>query len=586
MPAQGGRWSLLAALALTLALSGVAASAGEYRVEIEAPAPFQALLRENLDLARLSASPDLTEEQFQRLFAAADSQARDLMATEGYFSPVIATDLSQQDGITIAHLQVTPGKPAQVESVDIRFTGGITGDRFDFPARREAVRRNWSLKPGQRFRQAEWTAAKDAALAYVLEEWFPAAHIESSEARVDPEAGTVKLSLVIASGPPFTMGSLEITGLDRYPQETVTNLNRIAPGTPYSLKRLNSLQNELLGTGYFSSVLVTTEADPLQPENVPIRVNVIEHPQNKVRLGAGYSTDLGASGEVTYEYKDFLDRGWRFLAGALVAQREQDLGFGLVFPERKSGYRDTASILLRRSDIQGEITSSVGLGLEVAKIEENRDSIFSGDFIYERKEIESVSAADTLKSLVFNYSWVQRRVDSLSNPRKGYLVNLQAGGAVQGLLTDQGFARGYGRLALYWPVGERDRILLRGEAGAISAGETAGIPSKYLFRTGGSQSVRGYEFDSLGPQVAGATVGGKYLAVASAEYLHMFTPEWGGVVFIDAGNATDEWDNFSAAVGYGAGVRWASPVGPVGLDIAYGRDDEAYRIHFAIGFRF
>lgn len=578
--------ALRAALALTLALLGAAATAAEYRVEVEAPAPFRTLLQDNLDLFRLGRSPELTEEQFQRLFSTSESQARELMATEGYFTPEITAELAQENGAWTARIKVTPGEAARVESVDIGFSGGIADDNFDFPARRETVRGRWPLKPGQRFRQAEWTAAKDAALAYVLDEWFPAAHIESSEARVDPGAGTVKLSLVIASGPPFTLGTPEISGLQRYPEETVTNLNRIAPGTPYSLKLLTKLQSDLLNSGHFSSVLVTTPVDPSQPENVPIRVSLVEHPQKKVRLGLGYSTDLGASVEATYEHKDILDRGWRFLSGAILAQREQDLGVGLVFPERKSGYRDTAGLLFRRRDIQGEITSSVGLGLEVAKLQEHRDSIFTGDFIYEKKQVDSVSTTDRLKSLVFNYSWVDRRVDSLSNPRKGYLLNLQAGGALQNLLADQGFARAYGRFAFYWPVGERDKIQLRAEAGAISADGTAGIPSKYLFRTGGSQSVRGYAFESLGPQVAGATVGGKYLAVASAEYLRMFTQEWGGVAFIDAGNATDEWENFNAAVGYGVGVRWASPVGPVGLDVAYGKDDKKYRLHFAIGFKF
>lgn len=583
---RGWRAPLLAAFALTLALYCAGATATDYRVEIDAPPPFRTLLQDNLDLSRLSANPELTEGQFQRLFATSESQARDLLATEGYFSPEITTELSQENGAWSARIYVVPGKAVQVESVDIQFSGGIAKDEFDFPARREAVRQRWSLRPGQRFRQADWTAAKDAALAYVLEEWFPAARIERSEARVDPAAGTVKLHVDIASGPPFTMGALEVNGLNRYPEAAITNLYDIAPGTPYSLKRLTTLQNELLGTGFFSSVLVTADTDPSRPDNVPIRASVVEHPTKKVRLGLGYSTDIGVSGEVTYEHKDILDRGWRFLSGAILAQREQDLAAGLVFPEWRNGYRPATGLLFKHTDIQGEITSSVGVGVELAKTQEEHDSIFTADFIYERKEIESVSSTDRLKSLVLNYSWVQRRVDSLTSPRKGYLLNLQAGGALQGLLADQGFARAYGRFALYWPVGERDKIQLRAEAGAISADGTAGIPSKYLFRTGGSQSVRGYDFESLGPQVAGATVGGKYLAVASVEYLHMFTQEWGGVAFVDAGNATDKWDSFSAAVGYGIGVRWASPVGPVGLDVAYGKDDEQYRIHFAIGFKF
>ncbi|HEX9179561.1 MAG TPA: BamA/TamA family outer membrane protein, partial [Burkholderiales bacterium] len=154
------------------------------------------------------------------------------------------------------------------------------------------------------------------------------------------------------------------------------------------------------------------------------------------------------------------------------------------------------------------------------------------------------------------------------------------------LLADQGFLRGYLRAAAYVPVFEGHRLQFRGEIGAISADATAGIPSKFLFRTGGSQTVRGYEFESLGPRLADATVGGKYLAVLSAEYLHSFTHEWAGVAFYDAGNATNDWESLRLAKGYGAGVRWKSPVGPVGLDVAYGELDSKVRAYFAIGFRF
>lgn len=555
-------------------------------MEIEAPAALREVLRENLEIARYSASPELTPEQFRRLFAASADQARDLLATEGYFSPEIAVSLDQSADAWTARLSVAPGEPSLVESVEIRFEGTIAGAEHDFPARRERIRERWALKAGQRFRQAAWAESKDHVLGALLEEWFPAARIAGSEARVDPERRSVALSLTLDSGPVFTLGGLEVSGLERYPPETVSNLNRISPGAPYSLKALTDLQAALLNTGYFSSAFVTADADPARPERVPIRVSVVENLPKKVRLGLGYSTDIGFSGEAQYEYKDFLDRGWRLLAGAMLAQREQYGALGLQFPERPSGYRDSVGLILRYTDIQNEITSSLDLAFQHAKRREEQDIEYSAELIQESKRIQDVPVTDHLTSLVFNYSWTQRRVDSVTDPRKGYLLNLQAGGALQGLLSDQGFLRGYGRAAVYLPVFERDRLQFRAEIGAIGTDATAGIPSKFLFRTGGSQTVRGYQFESLGPKLADATVGGRYLAVLSAEYLHSFTAEWAGVAFYDAGNATDDWQSFQFARGYGAGVRWKSPVGPVGLDVAYGEQDHQVRASFAIGFRF
>jgi translocation and assembly module TamA len=64
------------------------------------------------------------------------------------------------------------------------------------------------------------------------------------------------------------------------------------------------------------------------------------------------------------------------------------------------------------------------------------------------------------------------------------------------------------------------------------------------------------------------------------------TDTFGAAVFIDAGDAMDEISAFDAAVGYGVGVRWRSPVGPVRGDVAYGERTGKVRVHFSVGFNF
>jgi translocation and assembly module TamA len=95
--------------------------------------------------------------------------------------------------------------------------------------------------------------------------------------------------------------------------------------------------------------------------------------------------------------------------------------------------------------------------------------------------------------------------------------------------------------------------------------------------------VRGYGYKEIGQRVDGRVFGGKHLAVFSAELEHMFTPVWGGAVFIDAGDAFE--DGFDARVGIGAGLRWRSPVGPVRVDLAHGlgEPDQGVRLHVTVG---
>jgi translocation and assembly module TamA len=103
------------------------------------------------------------------------------------------------------------------------------------------------------------------------------------------------------------------------------------------------------------------------------------------------------------------------------------------------------------------------------------------------------------------------------------------------------------------------------------------------FYAGGDKSIRGFDYQEIGVSEGGEIVGGKYLAVASAEFEHMFTPVWGAAVFIDAGDAFDE--DFVVHYGIGAGLRWRSPVGPVRVDIAHGfeQPEEGVRLHISIG---
>jgi translocation and assembly module TamA len=127
------------------------------------------------------------------------------------------------------------------------------------------------------------------------------------------------------------------------------------------------------------------------------------------------------------------------------------------------------------------------------------------------------------------------------------------------------------------------RVVLRGEAGAVMAEAREGIPSQNLFRTGGVRSVRGYGSQSLGTRIGQAVVGARYLLVASAEYQY---PLWENLylaTFYDRGNAMDRASDFRTVAGYGVGLRWRTPVGPLNADVAYGEADRRVRFHLSLG---
>ncbi len=476
-------------------------------------------------------------------------------------------------------LRVQPGEPVRVSGLNLRLEGSLAAGPADdkFLAR---LRRDWSLKPGQRFRHADWEAAKRNALLALLSGAYPAARIAESQARVDVRTHEVQLDLVLDSGPAFSFGELDVTGLKRYPLTIIQRLNPIRPGDAYSESKLLDLQTRLRNSPYFSSVSVQANTDPARPKRVPVQVTVKERPSEKLGFGLGASTDAGPRGSIQYSDLNLLDRAWHLSANLTVDVTRQTLGVDLAPPLTPRGYRDSLHAQVERTDIEDQVTRSQTLGVKRTRVRKAVETVASVDFTNQRQEVAG-SVADTNQALVAGYTWTWRRVDDLIYPTRGYLLSLQAAGAARALLSDQDFLRGYGRAAWFHPLGERDGVILRGETGAVLSRSRQGIPSDYLFRTGGDQTVRGYAYQSLGVREGDAIVGGRYLVVASAEYVHWFKPKWGGAVFMDAGDAADEPGALSLYKGYGLGVRWKSPVGPLNLDLARGVDGGGLRVHFS-----
>jgi translocation and assembly module TamA len=102
----------------------------------------------------------------------------------------------------------------------------------------------------------------------------------------------------------------------------------------------------------------------------------------------------------------------------------------------------------------------------------------------------------------------------------------------------------------------------------MEVGDFDKLPPELRFFAGGDRSIRGYGFQTIGPQNEnGLVVGGRYLAVASAEYEYYFTRNWGIATFVDAGDAFSTFGNFRTRIGSGLGLRWRSPVGMLRADI-------------------
>lgn len=576
-------WRVVARAAVAVGLLGaVVAPAWAQVARLEAPETVRALLARHLRILQANAVlPELTVDR-HALARRTRREAADLLATEGYFAPRIRLERADTGPWTVI---VEPGERAHIASVDIRFVGDLAGDQGDRPARRQALRAAWSLQPGQPFRQADWDAAKTRLLDAVSARDYAAARLSASKAEVDADAARVALSLTIDSGPPFTLGPLKVSGLCELPADLVARYSVLLSGERYDRDRLLSFQSTLQNAPQFASVVVDIDRNPTQTEGVPVRVEVSEAQPRRVGLGAGYSTNTGYRGELSYADVNLAGRGWELYSGLRLEQRRQTLFADVFLPPAQARHRDSLGVAIERSDLQGLRLTSQALGLARATSRDGIDRQWTVRYQHERRQPDGApsSRSDTLS---VNWTWLQRQVDDLLDPRTGYVLELQAGGGARALLSEQNFLRLYGRMVRYQPVRGRDVLIARAELGATLAPSRDGIPQDFLFRTGGAQTVRGYAYQSLGVREGEATVGGRYMAAASIEYVHWFRSDWAVAAFVDAGDAADSRQALDVKLGYGAGLRWASPAGPLALDVAWGRATGSMRLHLGIAVAF
>ena len=568
-----------------LLLTGSIAHAAQkqYAVEFDAPPAIVQLLQRHLEIAQSLDNPRLNDAEWQRLIRATPREIRALVATEGYFSASVESSTDNQTDRSSVKFSVNPGEQATISEIELNFSGEIlqqpTGDQPGI----DQLKAEWGLIENKPFTQEAWGQEKRKLLSELVVYRYPNARIAQSRAEVDSKTNSVRLMVHVDSGNQRRFGDLVVSGLQRYPESIVRNLNRIKPGDDYSQSSLLKLQSDLQSTGYFSGVEVIANVDADNTTPIPVEVRISENKSSKVGIGVGASTNTGARTQLTYDNLNLLDKGWRLNTSLRLEQRAQSLNANVALPTTEEGYRDSFSNHTAREDIENQILTTSNFGIQRSWGTYRFEQSIGANYLIEHLKVKDVESTRK-DAATLSYGMTLRRTDNELMPSRGYLFNVNFTGAPVDSLSDGTFLRSYAKTQLYYPLTRSTQLMTRLEVGAVTGANSA--PATYLFRAGGDQSVRGYAYQSLGVAEGDAIVGGRYLLTGSVEVVQWLSSQWGIALFTDFGDAANETSEIKPVYGYGLGARWKSPVGPIGADIAYGEDTGQYRLHFNLGVNF
>ena len=614
---RAGQLALLLFFAISGALTGcsaltptasersseaAASGAAAFTLQVRAPKEVRDYLEKHLELQRFRAFPDLQERELSRLLGAADANARELLATLGYFSPDIQIDLTNTPDDHRARraivVTVDPGERTTIKALDLRFQGDIeTGPTTSRPEAR--ARAAWSLNPGEPFTQEAWDDAKKNSLRALQKRRYPTASLANSRADIDADTHQAALSATFDSGPAYRFGPLHLKGMKRYDAEGIKNIARLPTGAVYDETELLDAQQRLASSGYFDAVFLTLDPDAQQPGAAPVTAQVREAPLQKAIFGIGVSTDSGMRLSLDHTYNQLPWLGWRALTKLSFDREAKVLGTEWTALPGANGWRWVAGAQLQREATGDYQVNSTQWRFGRSQSTDHIDRNYA--LQYDSAVSQGPMAPPESTALSLNTGWTGRYFDSKTAPASGWGLATEFGVGTTLRPERDPFVRALARGLYFQPLAKvtapdgssrRARIALRTEVGAVLARPGAQIPVTQLFLTGGDTTVRGYSLRSIGARTESDQLfGGRYLAVASAEWQRPLV--FGGTVsdfesalFVDVGAVADRLADLHARVGVGAGLRWRSPVGPLQTDLAYGVQAKQLRLHLRLGFTF
>ena len=578
---RSGLW-LWAALCVAAPSSG-AASAQSARVSLEIEG-ITGELRDNveslLSLSTTAKSGDTVSTlRIRRLFARAPGQIEDALQPFGYYQPTITSDLATGER-WVARFTIDPGPVTMI--------GGVAA-RLDGPGRQDSVIQQavaaFPLAPGDTLIHARYTAGKTAIAQAALDRGYLDAAFDTAQIRVDRERQTADIVLDLATGPQYLFGDVRLDQ-DAVDPRILQGYIDIIPGEPFDMRQLREIQARLSGTSYFSQVEVRAMRDSAQGLDIPVAVVLTTRAAQHFNIGVGYGTNTNLRVTLNADFRRLNAKGHHANLNLRVSSIEKSMSARYSIPpiyplttllELFTGFAllDPVSYRTEKFVLGSDISGTRGRWRETLSLSYSHE-----DYV--------VGTVDTGTSnlVIASANFTRVVADNNIFATKGTRVGILARGAIEGFLADATF------LELTLPAKAivsflgNGRVITRAELGAIMTGKLSSLPPTARFFTGGDRSVRGYDYLSLGPtDPAGNVIGGDALIVVSAELNYFFYGDFGASAFYDAGNALLGFSDITLFQGAGAGVRWRSPIGPIGLDLAWALslDGTPRRIHITLG---
>ncbi len=519
-----------------------------------------------------------TQSRLRRLYARAPQEIRQALRPFGYYDVRVTSRMQRKKERFVFRFHVDPGPRIHMSRIAIILKGPGGHDEQLLKAKNA-----FPLKRSDPLEHARYDQGKETLLDTAIQEGYLDAAYTVSRLEVDPLKQRASVRLEMRTGKRYRLGPVTIKQTIIKPS-LVQQYIPFQTGDPYQIRKLLDLKYALDDSGYFSSVTVAPARKQTQGDTVPILVTTEPAKRNLYTAGIGFGTDSGPRGSLGWQNRYLNKKGHTFRVDGATSLIDTHLTADYripIPPPTTDSLSFNGGMQQQDVDERKSLKSTAGIGLLRSSGAWQRSLRLN--YEYERYRIgDQEQEHSTL--LLPGLGWSYNDSDQALIMRHGLHIDMDIRGSTKWLASDLDFLRLYARakwIQGLWPEG---RVLLRAESGANLTSKLNQVPLSQRFFAGGDQSVRGFDYQKLGPKDDdGNVTGGRYLMVGSAEFEQRVWNKLGVAAFFDMGNAFNTFDEPLKRAA-GGGLRFHTPVGVARIDVARTIETRpSWRVHITFG---
>ena len=439
-----------------------------------------------------------------------------------------------------------------------------------------------TLKPGQVALAAPILDAGPVLQTALHNAGYAFAKVSPPLAVAEPAAHLLDVTYTVTAGPKVAIGPLSFSGLDRTNEAFLLRHMALKPGQPYSDTALASARDSLLGLGVFSSVTPVPEDHLLPNGQVPILFRVTPQTRHAVTLSGSYATDVGFTIASSWEDRNVFTHAetltFTVAANGLGGTGTTSPGYDLkgVFVKPDAWARGQALSLWlegQKESLTAYDRTALLAGAQLSRPLTPHMSLSYGPS-FEEEQVQQQGTSTNYVLLQFPVTLAYNTSDSALEPTHGVNASVTLTPTEPVVGGQSPFLIAYAVASTYIPV-ERDArgiIAVRGQVGTIQGTTQFKVPPDQRFYAGGSGTVRGYTYQTIGPLFPDdLPEGGLAMDAVNLEFRQHVGKNFGLVPFVDAGqvNAGSAPFQGKIRVGFGLGFRYYTGIGPIRLDVAF-----------------